>query len=124
MAMNKKEQAEMERLKTDLLIAKAMRFTDKVEPDLMPPKSLSEGLVKGFLYNSYSPRVERSCTSSVHHSFGSDEETSTQNPKRLYSTELLAWKACRNEMEEAFARKLAGVDLIIDRLSKAGDKKC
>jgi len=124
MAMNKKEQAEMERLKTDLLIAKAMRFTDKVEPDLMPPKSLSEGLVKGFLYNSYSPRVERSCTSSVHHSFGSDEKTSTQNPKCLYSTELLAWKACRNAMEEEFAKKLAGVDLIIERLSKTGGKSC
>jgi hypothetical protein len=116
MAMNKSERSKMERLCEELRIAKAMRFTEKVEPDLMPPESFG-GLVNGYLYNAYysNPCVEPACTSSTSHGFGSHDKTNTQQPRRLYSSRLLAWKACRNDLEKQFSRVLAEVDAQIEK---------
>lgn len=124
MAMNKKEQAEMDALRKELAIAKALRFTDKVKPDVPPPTGggFSNGsmdLTRGWdahaclsSYNSY--RVEKACSSSVHHGTGW-EKTSSQWPRHLYSTRLLALRACRNQLEELVARSLAEIDLDIER---------
>jgi hypothetical protein len=115
MAMNKKEQAEMERLRDELRLAKALRFTEKVEPDVPIPESFS-GLAKGFLYNSYlaEPRVVPACSSSVSHGWGNSDRTTTQQPRRLYSTRLLALRACRHDLEKQCAKLLADIDAQIE----------
>jgi hypothetical protein len=115
MAMNKKEQAEMERLRDELRLAKALRFTEAVKPDVIPPESFS-GLVKGFLYNAYyaEPRVVPACSSSTSHGWGRDDKTTTQQPRSLYSTRLLALRACRHDLEKQCAKLLAEIDRQIE----------
>ncbi len=125
MAMNKREQAEMESLREELRIAKALRFTEKVEPDLDPPvagRGSFNELSKGFDFNAHCsgssyPRVEKACSSSIGHCFGRDDNTTTQGSRRLFTTDLLAWRACRNVLEMEFAKKLAYVDKQIESLS-------
>lgn len=118
MAMNKREQAEMDALREDLRIAKALRFTERVEPDVPPPETIGEGLTTGFLFNSNRQyeNVVKACSSCVGHSFGDDTRTSTQNAAPLYSSALLAYRACRNEMELRFAKTLADIDMKIEEL--------
>ena len=113
MAMTKKELAEMDALKTALRIAKSFRFTSEVAPDLRPPKDHS--LTKGWLFNDYSHDVFKACSSSVHHGNGW-ERTSAQNPRSLYSTELLAYRALRYAMEVKLSAALARVDARIEAL--------
>lgn len=111
--MAKKEQAAMEDLRTELRIAKAMRFTENVLPDIMPP---DHGLAKGFLFNDYfqRPEVVPACTNSVHHGYGQDDHTSTQGSRRLYSTRLRALRGLRHALEREVAKKLADIDLQIE----------
>ena len=118
MAMNKKEQAEMESLRNQLRLAKALRFTEPHLPDVPIPSVYSDGLSKGFLFcaSEGAMRVEPACSSSVGHAMGQDKRTTTQGGRRLYSTELLAWQACRNEVEQKCAEWLAKVDEHIERL--------
>ncbi len=99
----------------------AMRRSEKVERDLLPPR-YDDGfgkLSKGWDFNAYRDYegVFKACSSSVHHGDGW-ERISSQNQRRLYSTELLATKALRYAMAELFAEKLAKVDQKIDELSK------
>jgi hypothetical protein len=70
------------------------------------------------LFNSYRDyeRVVPACSSSVHHAFGRDDKTDTQQPRRLFSTPVLAWKALRNETEKRFAKELAKIDIEIQKL--------
>src|ERR1035437_5931809 len=114
--MNKKETAAMDDLRKQLAIAKAMRFTEPVLPDV-PIPSGHDTLTKGFLFaggfNSYA-RVEPSCSSSAHHNFGRTEKTTTQNPRTLYSTKLLALRAMRYAVEKECAQTLAGIDQQIE----------
>ena len=113
--MNKKEQKYVEDLKEQLLLAKALRFTIKIEPDVDPPPfGSTERLRKGWLFNAPSERVEPACTSSIYHSFGTDTETRTQGARRLYSTKLLALMAMRNEIEIEICKKLARIDKAIE----------
>ncbi len=119
MAMNKKEIAELDRLKTELRIARAFRFTDGVKPDVMPPTSFSE-LRKGFLFNAYLNEhsfghVDVACTCSIYHAFGRNDKTTTQQSRSLYSTRLLALKAMRHEMELKCARLLSVIDYSIEK---------
>lgn len=118
MGMNKKEQAAFADLEHRLRLAKALRFTEPVERDVQPPVygSGGSGLRKRYDYNAYiggygsGPRVEKACTSSVGHCFGDDTETTTQNPKALFSTRLLALRALRNNVENQVAEILAKID--------------
>ena len=113
MAMTKKEQAEVAALKNRLSTLAALRWTEAVDPDIPIPDGT--GLAKGWLFNGYGvwPRAEKACSSSVYHSFGSDDKTSTQGARQLYSTKLLALKAMRHEIEIQCAKKLLSVDLQI-----------
>jgi hypothetical protein len=111
--MTKKELAEVERLKQELRLARAWKLTDPVERDVKIP-AWQEGIKNGYLYNSYSPRVEKACTSSGSHHFGGWDKTTTQQPQELYSTPLLALRAMRYEMEREFLHKLARVDALIE----------
>lgn len=110
MAMNKKEKAYVEALK----IKGALRFTEKVDPDLMPPTRGGE-LTKGYSFNAYSVVVSMACSSFTAHNSHSDEKTNSQQPIRLYSKKLSALKAMRHEMELKFARQLMEVDEMIEK---------
>jgi len=114
MAMTKREMAAMEELELKLAMAKAMRMTSAVQPDVAPP-SESFQLTTGWLFNSPSRRVEVACSSVMSHAFGRNDKTSSQNPKWLYSTEKLALMAMRYEMELEFAKALMIVDKKIER---------
>ena len=109
MSMTKKEQAEVERLKTRL----ALRFTEDVKPDISVP---STGIVNGWGFNSYSRKVEKSCSTTVFHSDRQWNKTDSQQPIEQYSMPILAYKAMRRELEERFARELREIDRSIELL--------
>lgn len=120
--MNKKEKERLEWLEKQLAKTKAFRFTNKVIADVPIPEG-SRDLSKGFLFHapsSYSPRVEVACSSAIYHAFGSNEKTSSQGSKRLFSKASLAWKAVRNTLEEDYAVRLADIDIIIEGLEGEG----
>lgn len=121
MAMNKKEQAEMAKLKQQLAVASAFVRTPAVEKDLPPPVS-DEGncghVTHGFNFNSYAQEVREYWSGAV--------TTYRENPKAkkgyvsgsqggtaLYSTRLLALKALRHEVENEAAESLAKIDMQI-----------
>lgn len=116
--MTKKEQAEMDSLREQLRISKALRFTDEVKPDVQPPAPSEVGnkLRTGFQYHAYGDgRVSPACTSSMFHSVGNNDKTTTQGGRALYSTRLLALKAMRHDMELECAKRLAAVDALIEK---------
>lgn len=113
MAMNKREAKEMEDLKRELRMAKALSWTVSVRPDVAPPDCF--GITTGYLFNSYSVTVSVACSSSTGHAHGKNDKTTTQGSRWLYSTKLLALQAMRNELEVGFAKKLAEVDLEIEK---------
>ncbi len=123
MAMTKAEKQHLQDLERQLREAKALRFTDPVEVDLPPPdnfRALSKGWsfwVPTVYLRHNSPRVEKACSSSISHGTGW-EKVCSQNPRWLYSTELLAWKAARREAEEETARLLAYIDERIENLQQ------
>lgn len=120
--MNKKETAAFEQLKHELRLAKALSWTQPIAPDLQPPSTQERGdrLVKGWLFNAYSngysgDKTAIACTSSIHHSWGNNDKTTTQGPRHLFSTELRALQALRHEVELQCARRLASIDERIER---------
>ena len=114
--MTKKEQLELDSLREQLRIAKALRFTEEVKPDVMPPGRMSDGLTKGFLYNAYGDgRIAPACSSSMSHNFGSDKATQSKDARPLYSTRLLALRGLRHAVELECAKRLAGIDKQIDQ---------
>jgi hypothetical protein len=123
MAMNKKEQTEMEVLRSELAKAKAFRFTERIKPDI-PIASGYTDLRKGFLFNEHSSyeQVKPACSTSSNHCFGSDQKTTTQGGRSLFSTEVLAWRALRNALEDSFAERLAKIDERIHDLYEKGSK--
>lgn len=109
MSMNKKEKALLESLKVE----NSLRFTAEILPDVPPPDGCAE-LTKGYLFNEYSLRVEKACSSSIYHSTGRDDKTTSQGTRELFSTELLALKAMRHVIELKCARELRAVDILIE----------
>lgn len=117
MAMNKKEQAEMDRLRDELRIAKSFRFTETVEPDVMPPVAYGkENAINGWYMNPHNGSVCLAATSSAAHTTSPEiiRAAWTQGSKKLYSTRLLALKAGRCAMEQKFAKLLADIDRKIE----------
>lgn len=117
MSMTKKERAAFDSLVRQLAEARAFRFTDDVPRDLAPPSKYNE-LSRGWDFHLHSATVGKACSSSIYHG-RSWEKTTTQNPLTMFSTEMLATRALRREMEQDFARKLAAVDLRIAELVRA-----
>ncbi len=105
MAMTKKELADVEALKTKL----ALHFYPEVEPDIDIP-AYSDGIRNGWLYNEYSMRVEKACTSSVNHNFGGWDKTTTQRPRKLYSTEKKAYEALLCAMAKKYSYEMRSVE--------------
>ena len=116
--MTKKEQEEVRVLKNKLSVLAALRWTDEVLPDVSIPNSF-DSLSVGWL-PAYD-RVEPACSSSVFHALGRTDKTTSQQPKKLYSTKLLALKALRHEMELRCAEELARVDTKIAKEKDSAD---
>lgn len=127
MAMNKAEKAEMERLRNDLALARAMRWPDYPRPEPMTREEIDAALVeggekwgkrqrvaRGWFYNAYlggygPPKVTYGCSDGFHHSTTGDT-TSTQQMGRMYRTEEDAWQCLRLDLTEQCAKLLASVD--------------
>lgn len=114
MAMNKKEQAEFDKLQRQLQTAYALHWTTEVLPDVPPPSNGTFGMTTGWLFNTYSNRVAPACSTSINHSFGHNDKTDSQGSRALYSTKVLALRALRYSLEKQYADALASVDARIE----------
>lgn len=103
--------AEIDFLKMKLSL---LTFTEQVLPDLDPPNTFN-GLVKGYLFNEYTCQVKESCTSSVYHSYGTNEKTTTKGAKKLYSTRKKALQGLRYAVQLKFAQQLYNIDKEIEQ---------
>lgn len=116
--MTKKETAEMDALRDQLRIAKALRFTEEVKPDV-PAPTYREANTTGYLFADYSgfggDSTSPACSSSVHHNSRGNEKTTTQGARTLYSTRLLALRGLRHEVEQEVAQRLARIDRQIEQ---------
>ena len=115
MAMNKAEKALVEELRVQV----ALRWTAPVIPDVPPPSGDAvQRLSKGFLFcgetSSMGGAVDKACSSSVHHSIGRDDQTTSQHSRHLYSTRLLALRALRYATEKYCAGLLRRIDAQIE----------
>ena len=111
--MTKKEQAALEQALTH----SALRATSPQEPDVPIPSSFSV-LSKGWLPIAGSTdgaQVEPACSSSINHANGRTDKTTTQGPRRLYSTRLIALRQLRYEAEQAAAYRLRRIDRMIEQ---------
>ncbi|RTL26402.1 MAG: hypothetical protein EKK55_07885 [Rhodocyclaceae bacterium] len=126
MAMTKKEREELESLREQLRIAKALRFTEPVERDVMPPEK--SGMTTGWDFNDYTALVdgynfisELWSKAVSHGSMPYREFRGSQGCVRLFSSKLLALRACRHAVEQKAAKRLADIDKMIeDELAKEG----
>ena len=127
MAMNKKEQAEMDRLRSDLALARAMRWPSYPKPAPVTREWIDANLVdggmqmgrrqrvaRGWFINSYidgygSPRATFGCSDGYGHNSDGDT-TTTQKMGRMYATKEEALQALRWEVTERVAAILAGID--------------
>lgn len=125
MAMTKREQADMRRLRDDLALARAMRWPDYPNPAPMPQAEIKANLVeggerygrrqkvaRGWFCNAYNGSLTYGCSDGTHHDSRGDT-TGTQGMGIMYRTKADAARAMRLEMTEKFAEKLAAVDRII-----------
>lgn len=112
MAMTKKEQAQFHAALDKLRIVSALRWSERVLPDVPIPKG--GGLSKGWL-PTYHDGASEACSSPVSHGTGSNTRTSTQGARELYSTRLLALRARRHELEHEYAAELAKIDARIEQ---------
>lgn len=117
MAMNKKEQAEFDAAKKAVVVARALNWSEPVEPDLPPPAPASrQPDTLGFHFNTYNGSIcYVRCSSTNHEKDDSafPERTTSQRSFPIYSTRLLALKALRHAVEKECAEKLARIDLEI-----------
>lgn len=132
MAMNKSERAEMERLRKDLALAKAMRWPGYARPESVSREWINQNLEEGGLRFGKSERVARGwfynaylsgtnvvsaptfgCSNGISHSSDGDV-TTTQNMGRMYPTKLDALHCLRLDLTEKCARVLADVDRQIE----------
>lgn len=124
MAMNKKEQTQLQKFMDEAVINRALRWSDyEILPDVPPPTG--SGYVNGWSYNSHSLRVYKSWSGSVTHGDGHAEtdvrpSSGSQRGISQYSTSTLALKAMRRDMENRFARRLADVDQMIKATEEEG----
>lgn len=124
MAMNKKEAAEMERLRQELRVAKALRYSNAPVPSMVPPPAAgSSGYVNGWIFNAYNMVVEKAWTESTCHSRGQWRDpdgkrerhiSASQGGISLYPSYRAAAEALRQAVERECAEKLAKIDRMIE----------
>jgi hypothetical protein len=115
-SMTKAEKAEVERLKTALGLALALRFTDAdEEPDIPAPEWGKE--TTGWAFNRYSLIVTQGWSASTCHGDGParvKNGCASQGSVPLYSTKLRALRALRRNLERLCAEQLRAIDLQIE----------
>jgi hypothetical protein len=120
MALNLKEKAEFARLQDEVRIARALRWTEPVARDL-PAPHIAGTVTQGWEHNDF--EVYQAWSSCIRHGSGVCVEGGgilTANGRRdLYSTELLALRALRCELERKAAEALATIDARIEQLKGA-----
>ena len=104
--MNKKEQQELEYLKTIL----ALKIHPEVLPDIKIP-SVEEGIVNGYSYNSFSTRITRTCSSFYSHGDCIWNKTTIKGGIEQFSTELLAFQAMLHEISMSCAKKMRDLEI-------------
>ena len=119
--MTKKELAELDGLRKQLVLLNAFHFTPEVEPDIAAPTNFSH-CVLGWSFNSYWSRVCPTWSKSASHGDGHEHTRhGAQGGTRQYSSEVLALKALRHALEQKFASELAAVDARIAKASEVVD---
>lgn len=114
MAMKKKEQAALAALQKAYAMALALRWTQEVKPDLLPPKSVIGEYTTGYLFNTYRLEVDEAWSGCTNHGRGTvPGRNGSQNSRTLFSTKLLALRAMRHEVEKNAAENLAKIDALI-----------
>lgn len=117
MAISKKLQAEIDDLKRQVAVNRALRWSDyPSKPDLPPPEPGSGGKeTRGWRARFYAStsapchQVGKAMSSSVYHGHNWNK-TDSQGPMSLFSTRLKALQALRRQAEEWCAKYLADVD--------------
>ncbi len=104
--MNKKEQQELENLKTML----ALKIYPKVFPDIKIP-SVEEGIVNGYSYNQYSTAIKKTCSSYSSHGDGIWNKATLKDGIEQFSTELLAFQAMLHEISMSCAKKMRDLEI-------------
>lgn len=125
MAMNKAEKAEMERLRHDLRLAKALHWPDYPRPqNSILPQSFTQGLFVGWWFNAYAghdgDRVAQGCSNGTNHSTSYTDKTTTQRAAPhwgFFDTKREALLALRLEVTEQCAERLAAIDKRIEECS-------
>ena len=117
-------QEQIRETEAKLRVTAALRWTEPVEPDVMPPTPTEPflTLTYGYGFNKHSLRIMKGISSSGARAFGDMDKpfpksTTTHHPVSLYSTERLAWKAMRHEVEKECAERLAAIDRRLDELA-------
>ena len=104
MAMTKAEQKQFEELKIML----ALKHHEPVEKDVEIP---TEGVVNGWGFNSYTKLVSKTSSSSVNHSFGQWDKTTSRQPIKQFSSKKLAYKALLHDVSMRFAREMREIEI-------------
>lgn len=130
MAMNKKELAEMEALRLERDMYRAMHISDPVEPDVHPPVNCyGDKFVCGWLARSYDTGAEKAAVNSVYHRTGdyawdtNYKGSWSQRAPMLYSKRSAALLASRHHVSTAYAKKLALLDREIEKALKEEAEK-
>jgi len=131
MAMNKKEIAEMEALRLERDMYRAMYISPAVEPDIEPPTNLSysrNDFVRGWLPKTNSCGAMRAAVGSSYHRVGeyawdTTESGWSQGRPHMYSLKSAALRASRHSMSKTFAENLAMLDREIEKALKEEGKK-
>lgn len=113
MAMTKKEQAAMKAAIDRAETLAALRWTQPVEPDVMPPMQMGV-YVEGWNYSTSTFKVNKEFTGSHTHGFGPLGDGGPireyVGSVRLYSTKAKALAALRHCVENQAAKKLLDID--------------
>jgi hypothetical protein len=115
--MTKAEKAEVERLKTALGLALALRFTDAPEEPDIPAPIPGAAATTGWTFNKYSRVVGQAWSESNSHGDGPmriPARVASQQGIPLYSTKLRALRALRRNLERLCAEQLRAIDIQIE----------
>jgi hypothetical protein len=84
----------------------------RIKPNVHPPDTF-QTIVNGWRayrphgYNRINPIVEKACTSSIYHSIGQWDKTTSQNPISIYSSPSLALRSLLPEIVQAYRDEIA-----------------
>lgn len=131
MAMNKREKEELEALRMERDMHRAMHISPMAEPDIHPPKgACGDGDFSiGWLPLTYSGGAKKAAVNSVYHRSGDgawekNNNSWAQGTRMLYSKRSAALVASRHHVSMDYAIKLALLDREIEKaLAEEGKDK-